>query len=385
MTPPTLPSLRSELAQACGLLLAGAVLVAVIALAVVPGPGSLGGRVAVTAMVVGADVALFVFLGRRLLERQVLRPVAAITELTGTLERGEPRPTVPLLPTAEFTAVAESLRRIEQRAAADRAERERAEKLASVGRLAAGIAHEVGNPLAGISNYAHLLRARVVPSPEASEALDALDREVERIDRIVGGILEYARPRRDGPGPFDLHDAIGNAIRILTDQGLLRRITMTERRAAGALVVRGSAHEFEQVLVNLLLNAADAMGGQGAVTLVTTRRTADDLSRPDRARADDGPTALRHPAPPPEHALVRQAAASAFATVILADSGPGVDPGVAERIFDPFFTTKSVGRGSGLGLSIVRRVVAGMGGAVWVERAREGGAAFHLVLPLDQR
>src|SRR6185295_2649579 len=103
----------------------------------------------------------------------------------------------------------------------------RAEKLAGVGRLAAGVAHEIGNPLGAINGYTHILRGRCVETPETHDALAGLDRECERIDRIVRGLLDYSRPRRGSAAPVSLNAVILGVVRLLTDQGALRDAELT--------------------------------------------------------------------------------------------------------------------------------------------------------------
>ncbi|MHB1073108.1 MAG: sensor histidine kinase, partial [Gemmatimonadaceae bacterium] len=276
----------------------------------------------------------------------------------------------------------------------ERAQLVRAEKLAGIGRLAAGIAHEVGNPLGAIHGYAHLLKRELPDRPEAREALSGLERESERIDRIVRSLLDYARDRRLSPVAVDAGMVLAGACELLRAQGVLRRIEVhVEGDTAPARVVC-DRHDLEQLFVNLLLNAADAMNFEGRITVrveqldrEALRGAGAGLGRRARAaarRRDDPPGSgpwERGAGSREERWLEAQPAGAPVVQVILADSGPGVPPELRERIFDPFFTTKEPGRGTGLGLAIVARIVENCGGTIGVRAAREGGAAFHLLLP----
>jgi signal transduction histidine kinase len=217
-------------------------------------------------------------------------------------------------------------------------------RLASAGRVAAGLAHELGNPLCAITNYAHSLEEKV--APELRPMVQAMQREVARIQRMMDGIIDYTRPRDPGMAGADVNVALRETLSFLTDQGIFRRITIDARLDDASLPAKATALELEQAFANLLLNAADAMPAGGRLALSTRRDAQTNLIE-----------------------------------VIIADSGPGIERGHEERIFEPFVTTKSAEHGTGLGLSIVRGIVNMMGGRVWAEGSPEGGAAFHIVVP----
>jgi signal transduction histidine kinase len=253
-----------------------------------------------------------------------------------------------------------------------------------VGRLAAGIAHEIGNPLGALNGYAHLLRVGRAGDAASLDAVTGLERETARIDRIVRGLLEYARPRRPIPTPIDVNDALGRVVELLTSQGVLRHVSLQLDLATDSLFVHAEPHELEQVFVNLLLNAVDAVGESGVVAIRTACMPREQVQEGFVRRASDSPRTMVPRAPNPR---VRQWMESErrpqwIVKIVVADSGPGVPTDDTERIFDPFFTTKEPGKGTGLGLAIVARVVENFEGIVWVQQAREGGAAFHLLFPL---
>jgi signal transduction histidine kinase len=259
----------------------------------------------------------------------------------------------------------------------------RAEKLASVGRLAAGIAHEIGNPLGAINGYTHIVRRRVAGSGLESE-LDGIERETTRIDRIVRNLLDYARPRRAALESVDVRECVASVVAMLQAQGTLKNVHVVTEFSSTSPTLPGERHELEQVLVNLLLNAADALRGEGRVTIAARTDSLRDLREGAASRKGDvaGMTQGRD-GPSRYHAwLDRVRDASEVMTLTVADNGPGIAPDVAERIFDPFFTTKPPGKGTGLGLAIVARIVENHGGVVWARPSREGGAAIVIMLPV---
>lgn len=272
----------------------------------------------------------------------------------------------------------------------ERAERDlmAAERMASVGRVAAGIAHEVGNPLTGIANYSHVLRSRMNGSADVESALSGIDHEVERIDRIVGGLLDYARPQKGPPSAFDAAEKLREAVQLLAAQGVFRSVQVESTIPDSPLPIVGNPQAFEQAFVNVLLNAIDAMNAQGTLSVYAGKQTAETIARPAKRRSGDAASAStveRAVEPKLAEWRLQHETDEPCAKFVVADSGPGVNSDDAGRIFDPFYTTKSRAGGSGLGLAIVQRVVDSHGGVVWVQRAREGGAAFHMVLPLGLR
>ncbi len=260
----------------------------------------------------------------------------------------------------------------------------RADKLAATGRLAAGIAHEVGNPLSAIATYAQVVRQRSTNHPELREPLDGIEREVERIDRIVRGLLDVAKPRRRTPRPIGVDNVLRETLRLLQDQGVLRRVTVEAALDSENALVFAEQHDLEQVFVNLLLNAVDAMHGAGTLR-VRTRRVPPNIARAmsEPRRAEDQP-GEQYPHEPNLRARVwlsKVSNPSDVVQIVVADSGPGIPADDLERVFEPFYSTKPDGRGTGLGLAIVAQTVEGLGGTIWAQPAREGGAALVLLLP----
>ncbi len=404
---PPASSLRTELLTALAVLALVALTLAVASVVFVTAvlDDSTQAAAWLTALVV-VDVVVLVGFTASMLRRLVLQPLDGIVATAEAVAQGDLRERAHVGGSREFHALASSMNRMTDRLLEERAQLVRAEKLAGIGRLAAGIAHEVGNPLGAIHGYAHLLRREIPDRPAAREALAGLERESERIDRIVRSLLDYARDRRLSPVAADAGAVLGDACDLLRAQGVLRRIDVRVETGTTPARVVCDRHDLEQLFVNLLLNAADAMSLEGRITVrveqldreaVRGAGTAAVAGAPAGAAAGAAASAYagarRRDDPPgagpwergggsrEARWLEAQPVGAPVVQVILADSGPGVPPELRERIFDPFFTTKEPGKGTGLGLAIVARIVENCGGTIGVRAAREGGAAFHLLLP----
>jgi signal transduction histidine kinase len=297
--------------------------------------------------------------------------------VTDELAAGRLEARAPPGATLELAHLGERFNRMTDRLLEARAELIRAEKLASIGRLATGVAHEVGNPLSAIGTYLEVLRRRGTDP----EIVSAIEREADRIDRIVRGLLAYARPRGDDVGDVDVAAVVRTAVELLTRQGAFAGIDLRTTIPTEVPTVRGSFHGLEQVVVNLLLNAVDAAPA-GTITVGTEVVTfTADLHRA-RRRSDAPDAALPDRSVLPRPARPEIPVGTPGVLLWVADSGPGIPPEDRERVFDPFFTTKEPGLGTGLGLAVVQASVHEMGGLVWVDEAREGGAAFKVFMPI---
>ena len=320
--------------------------------------------------------ALLVILGfgAWLVRRMVIRPLAALAS-TADLLQGDGAVAVPdhRFEAKEFADLEARFRAMAERLLDAQGQVVRVEKLAAIGRLSAGLAHEIRNPLGALNTYVEVLRQRGVDA----EVVNAMQQEVGRMDRIVAGLLDYARPRVAAHAPADLAAAVRTTVEFLTRQGALKGHPVELVADPDAPAVGADPHDLQQVLVNLILNARDASPGSRIV--IGVHRHAPGAPQ----RHSDETTILARPrrrnAPPPP----RPSGPVTFGgtLLIVADEGPGVPEADRERVFDPFFTTKAPGDGTGLGLAIVARAVHDAGGVVWVDRAREGGAVFKALFP----
>lgn len=278
------------------------------------------------------------------------------------------------------------VRSLESKLRAVESERAQIDRLVTAGRVAAGLAHEVGNPLCAITNYVHSLTERV--APELHGTIQSMQREIGRIERLMDGFVDYARPDSDARRGADVSTAWDETLGFLSDQGVLRRITVEPHIDPNPMVVPTTALALEQVFANLVLNAVDAMPAGGRLRISIRRRIAGDLLDAAARRTNDAAEAggpVRSGTPDERlFAWVAGVRAAAVVKVVVSDSGHGVAAGDEVRIFEPFVTTKSREHGTGLGLAVVKRLVRDMNGLIWVQRSREGGAAFHIVMPVQQ-
>jgi signal transduction histidine kinase len=371
---PSKPALRTELLFYLSFLAAFAILVGVatslLALAVAPDQGV----VIVIALVV-AEVVVFLLYGRTLVTRLVLRPLGRVIAAADAVADGDLDARAPDAPTRDFATLAERLNRMTDRLLDAQSQLVRSEKLASIGRLAAGVAHEVGNPLGAVGTFVEVLRRRGADL----ELTSGISRELERIDTIVRSLLDYARPHEDPLQPVHAAEVAAGAFELLKAQGAFRAVRAEVDVSEDVPRILGRAHVLEQALVNLLLNAVDA-APDGRI-VIGARRWAYEPGHALPKRATD-PAHVAHPRLPERRpSRVEFAAGQMGALLFVADSGPGVAPADRDKVFEPFYTTKEPGRGTGLGLAIVARSVDEMGGVVWVDEAREGGAVFKMFFP----
>lgn len=293
------------------------------------------------------------------LTRLIVRPVENLTRASERLASTALHTHVPVVGAAELSRLSVSFNRMardlrEERSAlvARLAELEhttrelhttqdhliRSEKLASVGRLSAGIAHEIGNPLAAILGLVELLLSGDLEPAEEHEFLQRVKNEVERIHRIIRGLLDYARADTDkiSEEQANLVHVVEEAVKLISPQKDLRGITIERRFAAPSALVRGSESELIQLVLNLLLNAADAVGGDGYILIETAEHNAREV------------------------------------LLSVSDSGPGIPLELRDKMFDPFVTSKPPGKGTGLGLSVSQAIAIRSGGNIRAADAPRG-------------
>jgi two-component system NtrC family sensor kinase len=300
------------------------------------------------------------------LTRLIVRPVENLTRASEKLAAGRHEGAVPVAGAAEVARLAVSFNRMAAELRQEKLELERrlkelegrtrelreaqnqlirSEKLASVGRLSAGIAHEIGNPLSAILGLVELLQLGGLSEAEHAEFLRRIRSETERIHRIIRELLDYSR---SAPVEAvlnqraDLVQVVEEAVKLVSPQKDLRGITI-ERRLADAAPVRGAAHELTQIVLNLLLNAADAVGGEGSI-------------------------------------LVEVEQLGGQVRLSVTDSGPGIPEALRDKLFEPFVTSKPAGKGTGLGLAVCLSLVERLGGTIRAENAAHGGARFVVEL-----
>src|SRR5213083_2317823 len=260
------PALRVELLFYLTFLAAFAILVGVatsqLALAIAPERG-----VILVVVFVAAEVAIFVLYGRSLVTRLVLRPLSRIMATADSVADGDLAARAPDADTRDFATLAERLNRMTDRLLDAQSQLVRSEKLASIGRLASGVAHEVGNPLGAIGTFLEVLRRRGADK----EVTEGMARELERHDRIVRSLLDYARPLEDPLVPVDPARIVRGAFELLRAQGAFRAVDVKTDIFPQVPEISGRAHVLEQTLVNLLLNAVDSTPPGGTIVIGVRR------------------------------------------------------------------------------------------------------------------
>lgn len=237
----------------------------------------------------------------------------------------------------------------------------RSEKLASVGRLSAGIAHEIGNPIGIIIGYLDLLQQTSITDEQKQDFIARAEIEVHRINTIIRQLLDFARqPPNEQQCEISVHEIIKEVVEICTVQPMMANITIDLQTTATNNFITGINDQLKQVFLNLLINSGDAIntkndGREGLITIKT-----DNL--PDDSARDN----------------------AGYIQIQVTDNGSGIETAALENIFDPFYTTKEVGQGTGLGLSICFTIIENLGGDIEAASNSEG-TTITVTLPLASK
>jgi PAS domain S-box-containing protein len=233
----------------------------------------------------------------------------------------------------------------------------RSDRLASLGTLSAGMAHEIKNPLVSIKTFAQLLPERYLDSDFRETFSNLIGHEIDRIDSLVNQLLRFARPAKPHLKPMHVHDVLEKSLMLVGHRLYQKEIKLTRSWDANVDTIRADADQLEQVFLNFFLNAIEAMKGGGELTVATEICPAEQWAIP--GTNGDVREVLR---------------------VTIRDSGEGIRREDIPHVFDPFFTTKDYG--TGLGLSVVHGIIQEHGGQIEVESELAKGTAFHILLPL---
>lgn len=399
-------SLRRELLVALALLLAAALVLAGVGVLLwLPVGSSTKTVVLFLVALFVLDVAVVLIVGDYLLRQVVLNPIRSIQHGAEAISRDDYTQRIEVEGAKEFRRLAanvnevavkliqnqkrlsdniRSLNEVNRALTEARDELVRAEKLASAGQLAAGIAHEIGNPLGAILGYLEVVERRPTIG---GDIVEDMRREARRIDRIVKGLLDYARPRQPAPRSIEVNEVVSGALELVEAQGHFKEIELILSLGQEVPPVRADVHQLEQIMVNLLLNAAQAVDGSDRRWIrVSTETVPFEATLPPARRRDDPPgidyshlrrlQARREGLTPPP--LTKGAR---VVRISVRDSGPGVPPEIGDRVFDPFFSTKETGHGTGLGLAVSARLIEAMGGTIQIDNPEGGGACFSVYLP----
>jgi signal transduction histidine kinase len=334
------------------------------------------------------DTIILLIVGMYLLSRIVLKPIHKLLKMTEGYKKGD---IIPLFDQASRNEIGDlsrslniMLKRLEGNkgelkahiASLEKANNElqqaqneiiRSEKLASVGRLAAGIAHEIGNPIGIILGYLGLLRNTDLPIEEREDFSNRIESEITRINQIIQQLLDFSRPSSGKPEKTDAHNLITNTLNMLKPQPMMEDIRISLNLKASSDTILGDPSQLKQVFLNIMMNAADALNSKNP--------SEENDSKIDKVNA-----------PPIKKELtIRSENIDHSIELRFTDNGPGIPKEELVRIFDPFYTTKAPGKGTGLGLSVCYRIVEGMGGSSRAESPVGEGTTIIISLPLHEK
>jgi len=327
---------------------------------------------------IGMNALILVLFGIYLLSRTVVRPINRLVAMTETFDGTIPMMQKDESPNNEIGQLSQSLNHMLRQLDANerklkenissleaanqeikRAQDEmvKSEKMASVGRLATGVAHEIGNPLGIILGYIELLLRGDLSSLEQKDFLVRMESETRRIHRIIRDLLDFSRPSAVGQGDTNANEILEEVLAILSSQPLFETVQVRRLLEAETVIVNVTQDSLKQVFLNIIMNAADAM--------------ADERSSAGDAR---------------ESILTLESFnEEGFLIIRVSDTGCGMSPDDIKRIFDPFFTTKAPGKGTGLGLSICYTIMDQAGGRIRAESEPGGGTTMTLEMPLGEK
>ncbi len=308
-------------------------------------------------LITACGMVLAVLLGS-LLSSRLLNPVQRLIEVSKRVSQGDLSPEVGPLSRSELGVLQrtfqEMLHSLRERDRHQKAESElrllQSEKQASVGRLAAGVAHEINNPLTGVLTFTHLLLKRQDVDAEMREDLQTIAAATDRVRRIVKGLLDFSRQSKLEPRSTDLNELINATIPLVANQALVKGVLFCFDAGPNIPLRTIDRNQFQSVLLNIIINALDATPAGGHIDIST------HLALAEGRRGIE---------------------------IDITDTGHGIPPEHLPKIFDPFYTTKEVGKGTGLGLSVSQGIVERHGGTIRVQSQVGKGSTFTIWLPLD--
>jgi two-component system NtrC family sensor kinase len=357
------------------------------------------------------DSLVLIIFGSLLLSRVIVTPIKNLVNITGRIRDGHFDQNIDVTTKNEigqlmeaFNQMAEKLgenkRRLEDHIHSlettnkrlKRAQEELliSEKLASIGRLAAGVAHEVGNPLGAILGYTKILQEGMDSREEELSYLRRIEKEIDRINHIVRGLLDFSRPTKFEIQELNVNTTIENTISLLSHQKLFKQIETKLDLEENLPPIKADESQFQQVLINLFLNAADAMPHGGTLSVRTEETEVRgnmegelETIFPRRRKSDPEKSDYSHLRKFKSLPLIydKYSEGDRLVRINISDTGCGIKKGDLQKIFDPFFTTKPPDKGTGLGLSISMRIIEFFNGEIKVESQVGRGSTFTILLP----
>jgi two-component system NtrC family sensor kinase len=316
----------------------------------------------VLVLIVVAGMALAIGLGY-FLENKIMSPVHRLIEASQQVSKGNLAPEIGPISKDEIGVLQNTFKdmvvSLEERDKQRRAESEnrllQSEKQASVGRLAAGVAHEINNPLTGVLAYTHMLLRRKDLADDIRSDLTTIVESTERVRKIVKGLLDFSRQTRLDREPSDVNRLIRSVIEAMENQALVKGVKITFNAGENLPMITLDRNQIQSVVINLIINALDATEPGDSINIYT----ATGLSA-----SDSGHKGIE---------------------ITVADNGCGIPSENLDKLFDPFFTTKEVGQGTGLGLSVSFGIVQRHGGTIRVQSEVGKGTRFFIWLPVEKQ
>ncbi|MCU0598889.1 MAG: cache domain-containing protein [Desulfobacterales bacterium] len=289
---------------------------------------------------------------------QIMKPIHRLMKASQEVSTGNLSPDIgPISRDKEIailqTTFKDMVESMKRRRMESRSQIIQSEKQASVGRLAAGVAHEINNPLTGVLTYTHMLLRRTDFPDDVRADLQVIAESTERVRKIVKGLLDFSRQTKLDPEPTEINRLVEASIKLIENQALLKGVTVQFHQGETLPLITLDRSQIQSVLLNILINALDASKPSDTITVHTT---------PALSASDTGNRGVE---------------------IIISDTGCGIAPDNLNKIFDPFFSTKEVGKGTGLGLSVSLGIVKEHGGAIRVQSEMGKGTTFFVWLPMN--
>jgi len=318
--------------------------------------------ISVFILITVAGMALAVGLGYVLADK-IMRPVHRLITASQQVSEGSLTPDIGPVSKDEIGVLQNTFKDmvvfLEQRDERRRAESEnrllQSEKQASIGRLAAGVAHEINNPLTGVLTYSHMLLRRKDIGDDIRSDLETIAQSTERVRKIVKGLLDFSRQTKLDREPTEVNRLVRSTIALMENQALVKGIGIKFNPGENLPMLTLDRGQFQSVLLNMIINALDATEPGGDITI----STGISLSTSDVGKKG--------------------------VEVVIADTGCGIPSENLDKLFDPFFTTKGVGQGTGLGLAVSLGIVQRHGGTIRVQSEVGRGSAFTIWLPVEEQ
>jgi hypothetical protein len=358
------------------------------------------------------DAIVLIIFGSFLLSRVLVKPIKDLVQLTQKISEGDFSQRIEETSRNEIGQLIGSFNRMVQKLGENQESLEnyleslesanqqlkeaqeeliRTEKLASVGRFAAGVAHEVGSPLGAILGYTGILKKEGMDHKESKDYLKRIEKEIERINKIVRELLDFARPSKLEIRDVEINKIIDSTLSLLSYQKNFKDVRTKLDLQSDLPRIKGDESQLSQVFINIILNAIDAMPNGGHLQIktegyVVRHLYADRLHRiyPPRRRSDplESDYSRMRKADPLSTSSTKFSKGERLVKVQISDTGSGIKKEDLENIFDPFFTTKAPDKGTGLGLSISLKIVESLGGEIRVESEVGKGTSFEVYFPV---